>query len=414
MVTNVDYTNKTVTLTDISNQRMPAVVEVENTPSHNACILRNTAGSNVDILDGGFHLFVPDMHDTEKAVALSGTGKTSYMEAQLSATNSENKVPAINKYDNSKTNFAFTYQYVDVNPNDGVPVDGATTKTGYQAFYRIVSSGANSGGNQGYLPLTTRNVLKVALNQLGDAYGWGGMMGTNDCSGYVRDVYRCFGIDMPRSCNRNNGVAKSWDLSQMSDEDKASFIKRLPPGTLLAFNGHEMIYLGYERDKLYVISSVSNVRMPGDDHNTRIRGGVINTLDILRASNTTWLHNLSLAEIPYFDASHPDPAKLANPMKVRGRTVKVSAQRLVRAKQTIPREEAMVIRQAQGTVTYTKASVNKKAFAKKFTVNKTSGDITVKKGVKKGTYKLKIRVKAAGDANYKAAKKTVTVTIRVR
>ena len=172
---------------------------------------------------------------------------------------------------------------------------------------KLALIGENRKVSEGYLPVTTRNILKVALNQLGDAYGWGGMMGTNDCSGYVRDVYRCFGIDMPRSSNRNNGVAKWWNLEGKTDAEKTAFIKRLPPGAQLSFSGHEMLYLGYEGDKLYVISSVSNVRMPGDTQNTRIRGGVINTLDIWRENDRTWLSNLNYAEIPYYLSTHADP-----------------------------------------------------------------------------------------------------------
>ena len=161
--------------------------------------------------------------------------------------------------------------------------------------------GENRKVSEGYLPLTTSNVLKVALCQLGDAYGWGGMMGSEDCSGFMRDVYACFGLDLPRSSDRNNGVCKTWAFPEdMSDELKAAFISQLPPGTILAFSGHEMMYLGQENGKLYVISSVSNVRMPGDTSNTRVRGGVINTLDIWRSDNTTWLHNLNKAQVPYY------------------------------------------------------------------------------------------------------------------
>ncbi len=283
---------------------------------------------------------------------------------------------------------------------------------------KLALIGENRKVSEGYLPLTTRNVLKVALNQLGDAYGWGGMMGTNDCSGYVRDVYSCFGIDMPRSSNRNNGVAKAWDLSGMTDTKKADFIKRLPPGTLLAFSGHEMLYLGYEGDKLYVISSVSNVRMPGDDHNTRIRGCVINTLDILRASNTTWLANLNFAEVPYYSSAHADPQvcvnKAENPLQAKGRTVKVSKKKLKKQSQKVKRAQAIRIGQKQGRMTYTKVKVNKKKYAKYFAIHKTTGNITVKKGLKKGTYKMRVKVKAAGDANYKAKSQIVTVTVRVK
>ena len=59
--------------------------------------------------------------------------------------------------------------------------------------------------------------------------------------------------------------------------------------------------------------------------------------------------------------------------------------------------------------------MTKSKFKKYFAVNTKTGKITVKKGLKKGTYKVKVKVKAAGNANYKASKeKTVTVTVKVK
>ena len=63
---------------------------------------------------------------------------------------------------------------------------------------------------------------------------------------------------------------------------------------------------------------------------------------------------------------------------------------------------------AQGKVTFKKKSGNAK-----ITVSKT-GNITVKKGLKAGTYKVKVLVKAAGNKSYKAASKVVTLKIRLR
>ena len=42
-----------------------------------------------------------------------------------------------------------------------------------------------------------------------------------------------------------------------------------------------------------------------------------------------------------------------------------------------------------------------------------AGKVTVKKGLKKNTYKVKVNVKAAGNANYKKATKAVTLKIKV-
>ena len=154
--------------------------------------------------------------------------------------------------------------------------------------------------HEGYLPLTTRNLAGVMFNQLGNAYGWGGMLSSQDCSGYIRNVYRCFGLELGR--NTNNQAAqpvRKFDLSDMSDEEKAAIIKQLPLGAELIFYGHAMLYLGHEGDKLYVISSVSNLMVNGSK--TRVRGNVINTLDIQRADGTSWLHNLHTAAIPYYN-----------------------------------------------------------------------------------------------------------------
>ena len=103
-------------------------------------------------------------------------------------------------------------------------------------------------------------------------------------------------------------------------------------------------------------------------------------------------------------------AKANNPMRASGKTVNLSHSKVKSAKQTIKREKAIKVSKQQGTVTYAKKSGNKK-----ISINKKTGVITVKKGLAKGTYKVKIKVKAAGNANYKASsKKVVTVTIKVK
>ena len=120
---------------------------IDNATINNACILRNMAGGPLEIVNGGFHLFVPDMHgDTQ---LYSPGGFTSKMKAQL-------RPGTVRMTEDGKTNYAFTYQYVKVNPNTGEELNPESDViTGVQAFYRIVSTGATSTGNQGYLPVTT-------------------------------------------------------------------------------------------------------------------------------------------------------------------------------------------------------------------------------------------------------------------
>lgn len=69
---------------------------------------------------------------------------------------------------------------------------------------------------------------------------------------------------------------------------------------------------------------------------------------------------------------------------------------------------------AKGKLSFKKISVTSKKYKKQFTVNKKTGKITVKKGTKKGNYKIKVKVSAAGTKDYAAASKKVTVKIKVK
>ena len=57
---------------------------------------------------------------------------------------------------------------------------------------------------------------------------------------------------------------------------------------------------------------------------------------------------------------------------------------------------------------------SKTSSSKKLTVNAKNGKITVKKGTKAGTYKVKVKVTAKGTAYYKSKSKTVTVVVAVK
>ena len=103
-------------------------------------------------------------------------------------------------------------------------------------------------------------------------------------------------------------------------------------------------------------------------------------------------------------------AKAPNPLSVKAKTAKIKYVCLKKKTRTLAITRAITFsKKGQGAVTYAKASGNSK-----ITIAKKTGKITVKKGLKKGTYKVKVKVKAAGNANYEAsAVKTVTLTIRV-
>ena len=104
----------------------------------------------------------------------------------------------------------------------------------------------------------------------------------------------------------------------------------------------------------------------------------------------------------------PTVVKKVQPMTVKTVTKKVSYKKLKKKKQIV--KKALVVKKNQGKVTYKKL----KGSSGKLTINAKNGNITVKKKTKKGTYKIKVKVTAAGNAKYKAGSKTVTVKIKVK
>ena len=103
--------------------------------------------------------------------------------------------------------------------------------------------------------------------------------------------------------------------------------------------------------------------------------------------------------------------KAANPLAVKAKTAKIKFANVKKKAQTLAVSKVVTFtKKGQGTLTYAKASGNKK-----ITINKKTGKVTVAKGLKKGTYKVKVKIKAAGNANYKAsAYKTVTFKIIIQ
>jgi len=102
--------------------------------------------------------------------------------------------------------------------------------------------------------------------------------------------------------------------------------------------------------------------------------------------------------------------KAANPLSIKAKTATVKYSKVKKKAQTLAVSKVIKTgKKGQGTVTYTKASGNKK-----ITINKKTGKVTVKKGLKKGTYKVKVKVKAAGNANYKAVTKAVKFKVKVK
>ena len=219
-------------------------------------------------------------------------------------------------------------------------IPARTADGSYERLQALISQ--NKGVNEGFLPLTLNNILKTAFSMLGDRYGWGGMLHASDCSSYVRNVYKCFGLELARNTTwQANMPVFKFDVTNASDEDKKAVLDTLDPGAILEFSGHEMLYLGERDGKYYVVSNTGSMRDFEKDSVLSIGSVVINTLDVHRMNGKTWLQSLEFMIVPY-EKGLPEGAIVVTAEEAEDEAVvlPVPEEELVPEEESAPGEEA--------------------------------------------------------------------------
>ena len=158
--------------------------------NYGACLLHNTAGTPVEILNGGFHLFVPDMHDyAGTAGGLKPLTTAAESVSLLKAQVTEGNIPATS---GDYTNYILSNQRYIKDQGDLVE--------SVEAFYRVKSTGAKSNGNNAYLQLLTSrvkpSVSETGSNVFGIVYdGIDYSDGINEVNATVADTESVYSIN---------------------------------------------------------------------------------------------------------------------------------------------------------------------------------------------------------------------------
>ena len=142
----------------------------------------------------------------------------------------------------------------------------------------------------GYLPLTENNLLDVSFTLLGKNFGWGGSLGSYDCSLFHKIIMNCFGINFPRTGNLEVVPEKFSDVSNMDDAQKIEYIKALNVGSILYFKGFSMMYVGTINDTPYVLCSNGFLSdSKGEVKVRNVYSVVLVPLTVRRGNGNTWL-----------------------------------------------------------------------------------------------------------------------------
>lgn len=111
----------------------------------------------------------------------------------------------------------------------------------------------------GYMPYTRANIIVQAFKILGERYGWGGMFEARDCSAFVMDVYRSFGLMLPRNGDeQEQSAGRTVSFASLDTGRRYELLDSLLPGASLHTPTHEMLYLGEHEGLHYVIHDITS------------------------------------------------------------------------------------------------------------------------------------------------------------
>jgi SH3 domain (SH3b1 type)/NlpC/P60 family len=122
--------------------------------------------------------------------------------------------------------------------------------------------------HRGYLPFTRRKLIGQAFKFLGERYGWGHSGNTRDCSGFIAEVHRTFGICLPRNADDQASCRVGRNLlfgEHDSLPARLNALESLQTGDLVFTPGHVMLYLGTRDGEPYVIHDASALNHPTPD-----------------------------------------------------------------------------------------------------------------------------------------------------
>ena len=119
-----------------------------------------------------------------------------------------------------------------------------------------------------YLQLTPGALLRQSFKFLGERYGWGHGYHGRDCSGFVAEVYRAFGVDLPRNTG-DQAVSPGLHRIAFTDADgrdrRLAVLSQAQVGDLVFIPGHVMMVIGHHHGVPYVIHDVTGISYRGPD-----------------------------------------------------------------------------------------------------------------------------------------------------
>lgn len=143
-----------------------------------------------------------------------------------------------------------------------------------------------------YLELDRTALVRQSFKFLGERYGWGHDYDARDCSGFVSEVYRSFGVVLPRNTS-DQATSPALDRVAFADGDveaRRKAIANVDTGDLVYIPGHVMMVIGKDRGLHYVIHDTTGFNARGADgkiERVKLNGVSVTPLETLLGSDGT-------------------------------------------------------------------------------------------------------------------------------
>jgi hypothetical protein len=141
--------------------------------------------------------------------------------------------------------------------------------------------------HEGFLPYNARNVYELAFSTLNSPYGWGDLNAEYDCSGLIKQIFKCFGIYLPRNGAAQNSAVKLLHefnpAENAAERERTITEKALPAQSFLRMPGHIMLYLGSMEGKAYALHALWGIGRPtpeGEDETIAANKVLISDLSL--------------------------------------------------------------------------------------------------------------------------------------
>ena len=150
-----------------------------------------------------------------------------------------------------------------------------------------------------YLPLTAANIIGQSFKFLGERYGWGHAYGTRDCSGFVSEVYRSMGLQLPRNTSAQavSPALSHWRFGkEHGREERMAAVERLRVGDLVYIPGHVLMVIGEVDGEPWVIHDIHGggyVDDAGEHHSLMLNGVSVTPLALMSDAETDYIDRMT-------------------------------------------------------------------------------------------------------------------------